>query len=171
MLIYAAGHRLVTMMLAQTTDRSLTSCPNRHRPSRPRITTQREAQSHRPPRASRTIPSGAIIPTIGRAEIPIASAAPPHVPPSAVSFLGGFRTPAAGDRGCVRARPASETLYRTRPTHRSKASQLVPAGAVAGRALHPLESAAFLRRMPAPDSRTAAKQVPRRTHCAVRPRA
>jgi len=35
-----------------------------------------------------------------------------HVPLSAISSLGGFRTPALGERGTARARPASENLHR-----------------------------------------------------------
>jgi hypothetical protein len=37
-------------------------------------------------------------------------------PPSAVSSLGGFPTPAAGARGTVRSRPASENLHRNGPS-------------------------------------------------------
>jgi hypothetical protein len=45
------------------------------------------------------------------AQIPIASAAPPYVPSSAVSSLGGFRTPAAEYAALSLKRPASETLH------------------------------------------------------------
>jgi hypothetical protein len=46
------------------------------------------------------------------AQIPIAPAARPHVPLSAVSFLGGFRTPAAEYAALSLKRPASETLNK-----------------------------------------------------------
>ena len=45
-------------------------------------------------------------------------------PPSAVSSLGGFRTPAAGVRGSVYERPASENLHRCR--HRKTAAVDTP---------------------------------------------
>src|SRR5205823_741945 len=49
-----------------------------------------------------------------RAQFPMRTLHDP-VPLPAVSFLGGFRTPAPslGARGPVRQRPASETLHRT----------------------------------------------------------
>ena len=47
-------------------------------------------------------------------QIPIASAAPPFVPSSAVSSLGGFRTPAAEHAALSFKRPASETLHINR---------------------------------------------------------
>ena len=47
-------------------------------------------------------------------QITIPPAARPHVPLSAVSFLGGFRTPAAEHAAPSLKRPASETLHRSR---------------------------------------------------------
>ena len=49
--------------------------------------------------------------------IPIAPAAPPYVPLSAVSSLGGFRTPAAEQAAPFLKRPASETLHNRRRRH------------------------------------------------------
>ena len=46
--------------------------------------------------------------------IPIAPAAPPYVPSSAVSSPGGFRTPAAEHAAPSLKRPASETLHKGR---------------------------------------------------------
>src|SRR4051812_16520036 len=51
---------------------------------------------------------------IRRAQNPIAPGATAARPPSAVSSLGGFRTPARGVRGTDTHRPASETLHRSR---------------------------------------------------------
>jgi hypothetical protein len=45
------------------------------------------------------------------AQIPIVSAARPYVPSSAVSSLGGFRTPTAERAALSIKRPASETLH------------------------------------------------------------
>ena len=45
-------------------------------------------------------------------QIPIAPAARPYVPLSAVSFLGGFQTPAAEYAALSLMRPASETLHK-----------------------------------------------------------
>ena len=47
------------------------------------------------------------------AQIPITPAAPPHVSLSAVSSLGGFRTPAAEHVAPSLKRPASETLHKS----------------------------------------------------------
>lgn len=47
------------------------------------------------------------------AQIPIAPAATPYVPSSAVSSLGGFRTPTAEYAAPSLMRPASETLHTT----------------------------------------------------------
>jgi hypothetical protein len=47
------------------------------------------------------------------AQIPIAPAARPDVPLSALSSLGGFRTPAAEYAAPSLKRPASETLHKT----------------------------------------------------------
>lgn len=56
------------------------------------------------------------------AQIPIAPAAPPYVPSSAVSSLGGFRTPAAELAAPSLKRPASETLHTSgHPARTTKA--------------------------------------------------
>jgi hypothetical protein len=49
------------------------------------------------------------------AQIPIAPAARPYVPLSAVSSLGGFRTPAAELAALSLKRPASEALHKSCP--------------------------------------------------------
>ena len=54
-----------------------------------------------------------------RGEIPIAPAAPPLPPPTAISCLGAFRTPATRARGWF-VIPASENLHRSGLMHRSK---------------------------------------------------
>ena len=57
-------------------------------------------------------------------QIPIAPAAPPYVPLSAVSSLGGFRTPAAELAAPSLMRPTSETLH----TSGGPAAHLVRSG-------------------------------------------
>ncbi len=59
-------------------------------------------------------------------QIPIASAAPPVVPSSAVSFLGGFRTPAAEHAAPSLMPPASETLHNLRRRAVSRRGPLIP---------------------------------------------
>ena len=61
-------------------------------------------------RTTRCIGSIQIILLARGAQIPIAPAAPPYVPLSAVSSLGGFRTPAAEPAEPSLKPPASETL-------------------------------------------------------------
>src|SRR5215213_7988036 len=73
----------------------------------------------RPPfhrRTTRCIDSIPINQLARATQIPIAPAAPPYVPPNAVSSLGGFRTPAAEYAAPSFMRPASETLHKRRRT-------------------------------------------------------
>jgi hypothetical protein len=67
---------------------------------------------HRPP--TRWGGSTPITAVARSTQIPIAPAAPPYVPLSAVSSLGGFRTPAAEYAAPSLKRPASETLHNRR---------------------------------------------------------
>ena len=73
--------------------------------------------------SSRSIASGPVKHTSRRSQIPIAPAATPYVPTIAVSFLGGFRTPAAGVRPtAVRSRhpkPFTITTFRTSEKQRA----------------------------------------------------
>jgi hypothetical protein len=64
------------------------------------------------------------------AQIPIAPAAPPHVPLRAVSSLGGFRTPTAEYAAPSLKRPASETLHNTgsHPPHSITSSARASSG-------------------------------------------
>ena len=79
-----------------------TTCRLRHHPS----------LTHQPlyRRTPRCISSIQISQLARGTQIPIAPAAPLHVTLSAVSFLGGFRTPAAEHAAPSLKRPASETL-------------------------------------------------------------
>jgi hypothetical protein len=66
-------------------------------------------------------------------QISIAPAARPYVPLSAVSSLGGFRTPAAEHAATSLKRPASETLHKLRNTQPEQISS----------ALHPRTDMGF----------------------------
>ena len=66
-------------------------------------------------------------------QIPIAPAARPYVPLSAVSSLGGFRTPAAGLAAPSLKRPASETLHKSGNTHTQQRLSLYPPVVSTGR--------------------------------------
>ena len=59
-------------------------------------------------------------------QIPIAPAARPDVPLSAVSSLGGFRTPAAECAALSLKRPASETLHKLGSRRRLEARPFAP---------------------------------------------
>jgi hypothetical protein len=71
-------------------------------------------RTRQPPHRRTTCRTGSIhISQLARGtQIPIAPAAPLHVPLRAVSSLGGFRTPAAEYAALSLKRPASETLHR-----------------------------------------------------------
>jgi hypothetical protein len=59
-------------------------------------------------------------------QIPMASAARPYVPLSALSSLGGFRTPAAECAAPSLKRPASETLHKLRHCAKSASCPFIP---------------------------------------------
>jgi hypothetical protein len=95
-----------------------TTCRLRHHPS----------LTHQPlyRRTPRCISSIQISQLARGTQIPIAPAAPLHVTLSAVSFLGGFRTPAAEHAAPSLKRPASETLPLNRHGHPNSADCFRP---------------------------------------------
>ena len=101
-----AGH----MMLAPMQVSDLRSSPNRHRRISPWTTKATRSGTSTP--TITTLASAPRAPAGG--QIAIERAAPPLVSIPAVSFLGGFRTPATAMHGTVRERPASETLHTIR---------------------------------------------------------